>query len=147
MKRAIAVFGIFLMSSLFASADSTKKDPPSNTSSERPPAGGPPVNKKVPVADMTAKTISVDWSTKVLTFIELPAKLSPGESGRSQSERAGELNPSNQTLPCVGSAIDALARMRGGETVRLTIGDMKGEQGAMEARKVITKIRFLSGPK
>jgi len=141
MKKTIAVLGILLLAGVVSAAN--EKKPPI-----LPPQPSPPVNtgvtKAVPIADMTAKVISVDASAKTLTFIELPKKSKPGDAAGSQPGKPTEAAASNQTLTCEGTALEALGKIKGGETVRITFGDMKGDAGVMEGHKVITKIKVIT---
>jgi len=146
MKKLLAILGILLLTGA-VSADETKGGKPKVP---KPPIGAPvdvppKVEQKMPLADMTAKVISVDASAKTLTFIELPKKAKPGDKAAGSAP----VNPtdaaaSNQTLTCEGTALEALGKIKGGETVRITFGDMKGEAGVMEGHKVITKIKVIN---
>jgi len=145
MKKLIAVLGVLLVASVAAAGGDSGKASVPTPPIKKPPVAKGSVEKKVPLADMTVKVISADASANTLTFVELPKKAKPGENAAgSAPDKPTEAAASNQTLPCEGGALEVLAKIRGGETVRLTIGDMKGEAGVMEGHKVITKIKLIS---
>jgi len=135
MKRMFAALGILVIAGVAVAGEGEKK-----SVSVKPDSGGRgSVEKKTPLADLTAKVISVDYSAKTLTFLELPKKGKPGEEATgSRPETPTEASKSNQTLPCEGAAADGLGKMKGGEIVRITLGQMK------DGHEAIVKIKVLS---